>query len=266
LPAILPAITDDVNDFPELLALVRKNNAQARKLDPLDCGFEEPAFEISTQAEVWIVRLFVPVALGAIVTLIFTRGIPFFAIASVAMVWLFWLFVIFGKNKKRLRKVRGEGTVVASALIMANDLLFDEESDAEAPGCLLFSFDETLGADRARLIELADRIFRFRSTPAGDIPADCGEIAHVVIDETFHDTRWKVPRSFCGNDRTWIADCIMPRADLPKGYVDRRIWFGLAHPAERQSAFELLPLAMWWREDFDRLMSSFDEDEGEAAA
>jgi len=85
LSVILPAITDDVNDFSELFALVRKRYAQARKLDPRDSGFEEPIFEISTRAEVWIVRLFIPVALGAIVTVFFTRGIPFIAIGSAAV-------------------------------------------------------------------------------------------------------------------------------------------------------------------------------------
>jgi len=175
------------------------------------------------------------------------------------------IFALFGKNKKRLRKLRGEGTVVAAALIMANNHLFDEESNTEAPGCLLFSFDEVLGADPVWLTDLANRIFQFKKIPAREIPADCKEIADVVIDETFYDARWKVPQSFCGNDRTWIVDCIMPRAALPEGYVDRRIWFCLANPIERESAFELLPLAMWWREDFDALTLSFDEAEQAAA-
>ena len=181
--------------------------------------------------------------LAAAITAIFTQGTVLMVIGGLfAFAMLLWLL-----HRARMSKAGGEwlraGRVYPAALIMANDGVL-EPGESIVPGALLVDFGER--PDPERMTEAGEAIFDLAEEESVSHP----EIRDWVRSEMERARygRIRIPSSIAGNETCWAVSLRLDRNMMPKGFIDRRIWFVLARPDRDESA-EILHHKFWAQDD-----------------
>lgn len=180
-------------------------------------------------------------AIASAITALFTVGIGLWVVAAIAgialVMWLLHRRRLDGAGKEWLQQARP----YPAALIMAEGSLH-RPGDSVVPGALLVDFGDTPDPDRLR--EAAEALYDL--TDQDDLPP-----AHAAVREWLHTEmgrarygRRRAPSDLTGNDSCWLVSLRLDRAMMPKGFLDRALWFVLARPDRSESA-ELLPPTYW---------------------
>ena len=181
--------------------------------------------------------------LAAAITAIFTQGLALMIVGGLfGLTLLLWLL-----HRARMNKAGGEwlrsARTYPAALIMANDSVL-EPGESIVPGALLVDFGER--PDPARMQEAGEAIFDLADQETPSHP----EIRDWVQTEMRRALygRIRIPSAIAGNDTSWAVSLRLDRNMMPKGHIDRRIWFVLARPDRDESA-EILHHKFWAQDD-----------------
>lgn len=124
------------------------------------------------------------------------------------------------------------GVPVQAAVVQANWVLYDEDSEEDAFCLVLVTFDPALGGDAARLTKMAEDLYAiFRREPRGSVE----EYLHSLNTDLYAepDRRRRLPESFTGGPLAFACDLFVYRRFLPqRGLVDRLVPC-VAEPGDR---------------------------------
>ncbi len=258
--ATLPPLTDDFDDFVDVLNAAHRRREEARELDPDDACLEPPFMEFGDTWVFFVMLASVVLGIAALVVVFFdcTTSIGLLVAAVVAAL------VVrsrFQKNARALRTARRESVVLPGAMVQANGRLFDTDNEENLPAFYVVTFDDELESDPDELAEIARRMgAELKDAPPGSVPAEVQDIAEALTDEV---PRWKrrpLPESWCGHPDTWVVDVLVEVAALPRKHIDRCLLPLLVHPTDLERSPEVLPAKFWWREDVDDLTEMLAEE------
>jgi hypothetical protein len=123
---------------------------------------------------------------------------------------------LFGKDKK-LQKV-ANGALIYTAVVQANNALWQPGAEDYLPAVLVFALDEPHCRNVNWLNEIAGRIRELKN--ASDVPQDCSRLIASLRDDQ-SDFCWKVGSSVSGGADAWCAvykfseQTVLPRQCLP---------------------------------------------------
>jgi hypothetical protein len=158
---------------------------------------------------------------------------------------------VYRRLERPAQQWREQMEVVPGVLVYANTVLYEPGPQLASNAGILFTFDETLGADPERMQELAKRCAELHDKATRARPGeeelqrravgwseDRPESNPHVFD------RVQVPKSVCGNDQTFFTLVCITRTELPDGVIDRRFYPLLARRGRNESV-TLVPASVW---------------------
>lgn len=110
-----------------------------------------------------------------------------------------------------------EGQMAWGAIVQANDILFSNDgphAQTNAPAVVVYSEDEKGLSDPQPLLEVANRLFRFKTVRSAD--DDARRIGAVLADERVRRLYERVPPQFSPAYPTRIAGIYVDRSHLPR--------------------------------------------------
>lgn len=137
-----------------------------------------------------------------------------------------------------------EGRVALSALIQANNFLFDKHNPYNCPAEFLFTEDEYYLDNPQELIDIATHLYSLKGTE------DNGEIQEfisAITDECIRLLNTKLPLSITGGRIVYHTSLIVDRRHIPNRHLDRRLYPIFIYP-ELTRASTLMPYKMWGRQ------------------
>lgn len=175
------------------------------------------------------------------ITAIFTQGTVLWVMLAITALALGrWL--LHRATSRRLGSSWLQGArPFPAALVMGHNSVL-EPGNSIVPGTMLVDFGGTPNPERMQAAAQAC----FALAQAEEVPAHHRAVREWLRTEMQRARfrRIQVPKDLVGSDSCWLVSFRFDRKSMPKGYIDRPIWFVLARPQRDESA-ELLPHEYW---------------------
>lgn len=180
-------------------------------------------------------------AVAAGITAIFTLGVVLWVLLGICAVALLAWLVLGTALRAAGRRWRSEATPFPAAFVMAHGSVL-QPGNSIVPGTLLVDFGANPDPDRLVAAGQAAGELGGRE----DLPAALVPVRQWLQTEMQRARfgRIRLPKEIAGSDDCWLVSLRFDRASMPKGFVDRPLWFVLARHGRMESA-ELLPHEHW---------------------
>ena len=178
--------------------------------------------------------------LATVITALFTTGLAFQILLGITLVSLAYAVLEIVRNRAAAAPWYLDSVVATGCLLVANDNLF-EPGDSLLPGGLLVTFDDQLNNDPEKLSALAQQL-KEHGDSDGPTPLELREAVEFIEESVINVptfTRCRLPRSFTGNDATFVVCLGFDQKAMPNGFLDRDLWPVFGRP-DKDEAVVLL--------------------------
>lgn len=193
-------------------------------------------------------------------TAVFTHGVTLAYVFCAAL----GAEIVYWPLKRRYlvprARWRRELRVYPAALIQAHEPLFAPPdpsggSEAAAWGLVVTSERDDMASRPLSLLELGRWVLDLREARIEYLSADQLRVREFLRrgEERSTGEVLELPETVVGVRGVYLAEVLLRRDELPRGFLDRRIWFVARRPGSTETPV-ILPASLWWHPSNDDLV------------